>query len=402
MDILKNIIEPHIFLAFIIGLVSAVSLPLGTITSAFWKPGDRAMAFLMAFGGGALLAALTIDLVGSALKKGHFHILAVGCIVGSLLFIGLNHIINDHGGFLRKASTTVYHIRRKGRKRFKRILSHVRRIDLFNNLPGEEVEELTSCFIRQEYPKGTALYQKNDPCKYLYIIENGKIDLLDPEENMRAFSNLGKNDVFGRMAFFTGCTHATVAVATTNASIWLIPKKDFEILIQHAPHLAEKLLKLLKGDEVAEYLIERHKMSPESSEKWVNRMIQYYRGEELSQKDGQATEMEFKQISEQINRVPIFQGLPSEEVNEIASLFFRKHHQKGYTFFHQHEPAERMYIIDHGEVSLIDHENKLRMMTILTDYDAFGVMSFLTGAQHTVTAVAAEDSTGLGFTEAGF
>lgn len=133
MDILKNIIEPHIFLAFIIGLVSAVSLPLGTITSAFWKPGDRAMAF----GGGALLAALTIDLVGSALKKGHFHILAVGCIVGSLLFIGLNHIINDHGGFLRKASTTVYHIRRKGRKRFKQILSHVRRIDLFNNLPGE-------------------------------------------------------------------------------------------------------------------------------------------------------------------------------------------------------------------------------------------------------------------------
>lgn len=393
MDILKNIIEPHIFLAFIIGLISAVSLPLGTITSAFWKPGDRAMAFLMAFGGGALLAALTIDLVGSALKKGHFHILAVGCIVGSLLFIGLNHIINDHGGFLRKASTTVYHIRRKGRKRFKRILSHVRRIDLFNNLPGDEVEELTSCFIRQEYPKGTTLYQKNDPCKYLYIIENGKIALLDPEEDMRAFSNLGKTDVFGRMAFFTGCTHATVAVATTNASIWLIPKKDFDILIQHTPHLAEKLLKLLKGDEVAEYLIERQEMSPESSEKWVNKMIQYYRGEELPQKDGQATEMEFKRISEQINRVPIFQGLPSEEANEIASLFFRKHHQKGYTFFHQHEPAERMYIIDHGEVSLIDHENKLRMMTALTDYDAFGVMSFLTGAQHTVTAVAAEDST---------
>ncbi len=88
MDMLKNIIEPHIFLAFIIGLVSAVSLPLGTITSAFWKPGDRAMAFLMAFGGGALLAALTIELVGSALKKGHFHILAVGCIIGSFLFIG--------------------------------------------------------------------------------------------------------------------------------------------------------------------------------------------------------------------------------------------------------------------------------------------------------------------------
>ena len=393
MEILKNITVQHIFIAFIIGIVSACSLPLGAITSAFWKPGDRAIAFLMAFGGGALLAALTIDLVGSALKKGHFHILSVGCIVGSFLFIGLNHIINEHGGFLRKASTTVYHIRRKGRKRFKRILSHVRRIDLFNNLPEKEAEELISCFIRQEYHKGATLYQKNDSCKHLYIIESGKIDLLDPKEDMRPFSNLEKNDVFARMAFFTGCPHATVAVATTNASIWLIPKKNFEILIQHTPHLAEKLLKLLKGDEIAEYLIERQDMSPESSGNWVNRMIQHYRGEDLSRKDGQQTEMEFKQILKQIKRVPVFLKLPSEEINEIASLFFRKHHQKGYTFFYEHEPAERLYIIDHGEVSLIDHENKMRMLTTLSDYDAFGVMSFLTGAQHTMTAVAAEDST---------
>ena len=102
MEILNNITGQHILVAFIIGIFSACSLPLGTITSAFWKPGDRAIAFLMAFGGGALLAALTIDLVGSALEKGHFHILALGCIIGSLLFIGLNRIINDHGGFYEK------------------------------------------------------------------------------------------------------------------------------------------------------------------------------------------------------------------------------------------------------------------------------------------------------------
>ncbi len=336
---------------------------------------------------------MVVDLVGSALEKGHFHILAFGCIIGSLLFIGLNHLINDHGGFLRKVSTTVYHIRRKGRERFKRIISHVRRIDLFNNLPEEEVEDIISCFIRQEYPKGTTLYQKNDPCKYLYIIESGKVDLLDPKDDMKSFSNLKKNDVFSRMAFLTGCLHATVAVTTTNVSIWLLPKKEFEILIQHTPHLADKLRKLLKGDEVAKYLIERQKMSPDSSEEWVNRMIQHYRGEDLSQNDEQKTEMEFKQIIEQINRVPIFQKLPSEEVDEIAPLFFRKKHQKGYTFFHQDEKAERLYIIDRGEVEMIDRENKMRMFMTLTDHDAFGAMSFLTGAQHTMTAVAGEDTT---------
>ncbi len=393
MEILNNITEQPILIAFIIGVVSASSLPLGTITSTFWKPGDRAIAFLMAFGGGALLAALTIDLVGSALEKGHFHILALGCIVGSFLFIGLNHFINDHGGFLRKSSTTVYHIRRKGRKRFKRILSHVRRIDLFNNLPEKEVEELISCFIRQEYPKGSTLYQKSDPCKYLYIVEKGKVDLLDPEMNMIPFSSLEKNDVFARMAFFTGCPHATVAVATTNVSLWLIPKRNFEILIQHTPHLSENLRKLLKGDEVSKYLIERQKMSPESSEGWSNRMVQHYWGKDLSQNDEQKTVMEFKRIIDQIKRVPIFHKLPSDEINAIAPLFFRKQHQKGYTFFHQNEQAERLYIIDRGEVEMIDRENKMRMFITLTDLDAFGAMSFLTGAQHTMTAVAGEDTT---------
>lgn len=384
--------ESHIFLAFIIGLISALSLPLGTITSAFWKPGDRVMAFLMAFGGGALLAALTIDLVGSALKKGHFHVLAAGCIVGSFLFIGLNHIVNDYGGFLRKASTTLYHVRRKGRKRFKQILSHVRRIDLFNNLPEAEVEELTSCFIRQEFLKGSRLYRYNDPCIYLYIIEDGKIDLLDPKEEMRSLYNLGRNDVFGGMAFFTGRHHATEAVATANSSVWLLSKKRFEALIQQTPNLADELQKFLKGDKVSEYLIKRQGMTPESSEEWVNRIIRNYRDGELSDTAGQDSEIKFQQKIDKISRIPVFHNLPLEEVDKIASLFFLKTHKKGHTFFFQDEPAERLYVIDHGEVELIDRENKMRMFQTLTDYDAFGVMSFLTGAPHTMTAVAAKNT----------
>ena len=66
------IAESLILTAFLLGLVSAVSLPLGTISSAFWRPSDRAIAFLMAFGGGAPLAALTIDLVASAVEEGEF------------------------------------------------------------------------------------------------------------------------------------------------------------------------------------------------------------------------------------------------------------------------------------------------------------------------------------------
>ena len=66
-----------LFLAFSLGIVSACSLPLGTLTTLIWRPDDRSVGILMSFGGGALLAALTIDLVGSALAKGEFYWLSV-------------------------------------------------------------------------------------------------------------------------------------------------------------------------------------------------------------------------------------------------------------------------------------------------------------------------------------
>ena len=67
----------------------------------------------MAFGGGALLAALTLDLVGEALHKGAFYALAGGCLIGCFLFVALNQIVNDRGGFLRKAATTVRYLTKR-------------------------------------------------------------------------------------------------------------------------------------------------------------------------------------------------------------------------------------------------------------------------------------------------
>ena len=83
-------LESVAFSAFLMGIISTCSLPMGTLTTKFWTPGDRFVAWLMAFGGGALLAALTLDLVGSALSKGHFYPMAMGAMIGGLMFIGLN------------------------------------------------------------------------------------------------------------------------------------------------------------------------------------------------------------------------------------------------------------------------------------------------------------------------
>lgn len=91
--------------AFLFGIISAVSLPIGALIALKWTPKPKVLASMMAIGAGALLAALTIDLVAVSVEKGHFYPLAIGMIMGGLFFVLLDKIVNSQGGFLRKTAT---------------------------------------------------------------------------------------------------------------------------------------------------------------------------------------------------------------------------------------------------------------------------------------------------------
>ena len=102
--------------AFFWGIVSAISLPLGAWIGLVVKPGKKIRSALMAFGAGALLFALTIELFGRGLEHGREHGNVViyfaigGAIAGGLLFDLLNQLLNNRGAFLRKLGTTRRHL----------------------------------------------------------------------------------------------------------------------------------------------------------------------------------------------------------------------------------------------------------------------------------------------------
>lgn len=111
----------HFTWAVGLGLVSAASLPLGAWIGLRRVPRPNTLSILAPFGAGALLAALTVELVApkvmaithgadahpSADSYEHFFALLVGLMIGGILFIVLDQIVNAHGGFLRKTSATL-------------------------------------------------------------------------------------------------------------------------------------------------------------------------------------------------------------------------------------------------------------------------------------------------------
>ena len=116
--------------AFLVGGLSAISLIIGAICGIVFKPKPKLTAALTAFGAGALLAALSVELIAptvmtivgqipdpSGSPHDHSHnvftmiSLLIGCVLGGLLFYGGDELINSKGGYKRKVSTLIGHLR---------------------------------------------------------------------------------------------------------------------------------------------------------------------------------------------------------------------------------------------------------------------------------------------------
>ena len=384
--------------ALLAGMISACSMPLGSLTTLIWTPKNRALAFLMAFGGGALLSALVIDLVGSAREKRHILELVIGSIIGSLFFTYINQIVNRSGGFLRKPSTTLAHLTQQESRRFTQSCSRLKRIDLFRDLSLDLRQKIAEFLLVASYTKGKILYHQGDPSESLYIVKKGTVELLDPQADLTSASltplrTLNANEIFGQYSFLTGSFHQTIAIAKEDCQLEILHRCDFEQLLETSPELLERTEQTLQQEKIRDYLHQHHGLSLTAIKDWVSLALTTLQERREIAPAVKITQKqpEFLQLARKIRRFPVFSYLTEEELEEIAARLVYRSHQDGHVFFQPGDFSDRLYIIHHGEVEIIYPSNLQRAPLVLTTADAFGELSFVTEANHTVTAIAKTD-----------
>ncbi len=388
-------IESVFFQAFLAGLISAFSMPLGSFTALIWQPGKKVLAFLISFGAGALLSALVIDLVGSATEKGHILELIIGSILGSIFFTIVNTTVNNSGGFLRKPSTTLMHLNQKQEARFTATFSQLKFNHLFRNLPSEDINFIARHLLIREYPANATIYQQADGSESFYIIEKGEVQLLDPKNDLKPYQTFGVNDTFGHLSFFTSSPHRVVAVATKDTQLAIFPRPDFEQLLQTSPQLAEATTNFIQSEKIANYLQNRHGWDLAQVKDWVAKAVNSINLQRLIPDAIKINHniTGFLAIARQIKRFPLFEHLPLDDLEEIGDRLFYKNFEDGFVFFREGEIADRIYMIDEGEVELIESKTRNKPQ-MLTNLDAFGGFALITRANHSVTAVAKTDVKG--------
>jgi CRP-like cAMP-binding protein len=233
-------------LAFLFGALAAASLPLGAALGVWLRPSPRLTAAVMAFGAGALLAAMSFELVVPALARAGFLPLAAGVAAGCIAFVWLNHALNRRGAFLRKAATLGQYARGVKRRRVQEVIADLSRVDVFRSLPPEEVQLLLPFIVTETRAAGDIVFEQGDPGDALYILDEGRIAILRTEGGRtHTMAHLTAGQTFGEMALLTGDPRNAAAVAVEATRLWKIRRDDFEHLVDVSPALRQALTTLM-------------------------------------------------------------------------------------------------------------------------------------------------------------
>jgi CRP-like cAMP-binding protein len=327
-----------------------------------------------------------------AFTRGHFVSLSFGLLCGGMLFISCDKVVGDYGGFMRKAATTMYHVRRQKHRQYRRILVGIERTDIFKHLETRDFKALSHSIQSREYKKGDMIYQAGDPATELFILISGHVQLLRDGDKATGSRDIGENQAFGRLAFVTGSPHGSGAMAASDATVLAVPRAAFNALVMNSSTLQQVMHRWLRGTELLNYLVDEHRLAEEQARSWTDNAVQSLisRGEIPPAVEPDHQARAFMEIASDIGGLTLFRQLPTNELELIcASLLFHPY-TSGQTLFHQDEIADRLYIIKDGAITLLDAGSADRKSRSAGPGDAIGALSFITGARHVTSAIVSE------------
>jgi CRP-like cAMP-binding protein len=242
------------------GGISALSLPVGALVGLWTKPSRRVTSALMAFGGGALLFALSIELFGHALhvaSDAHGSIVKPGivlatmgsAVVGGLLFALLNQLLNNKGAFLRKSSLIRKHIVKEKRKEAGKLLASLGKVKVLRALPPEEVVKIIPLVERKQFEDGETIFDEGQPGDAVYFIDTGSVSISRAAAASGApaqLAVLGPTDVFGELALVSDQPRSATAKAQGAVKAWCIHRHDFQWLMTEIPAMGQAVLSLAR------------------------------------------------------------------------------------------------------------------------------------------------------------
>ena len=237
--------------AFSWGIFSAISLPLGAFLGVWLNPKKKVNSVCMAFGAGALLFALTIELFGHVPHHVEEHgnsallVTIAGALLGGLLFDLLNSILSDRGAFLRRISIARHYVAHLKRKNTERLIEELSGVKILTGLHPDQMAELVQRITKKTFSQGELIFRQGDDAKEMFFIVKGEVEIIHRKEGKaERLALLKVYDTFGELGILSGYPRSADALAKTDACAYSILQSDFEHFLRENQQLQSDLKSL--------------------------------------------------------------------------------------------------------------------------------------------------------------
>lgn len=251
----------RVLTASAMAVVAMTSLILGAAIGTFAKPSQKTVAIIMAFGTGALIQALALELAYEGAERLIHEArlqpviswmwVALGFVCGGIAYYLANRWIDQRGGALRQPATAKLFLLEKKREESAALLSRLSSVELLRSLPPQQMEEVLQCVEPVRLKAGEVLFRQGEAADALYLIEDGLLnvfaDTAESEKKPTAkapLAQLGPGQSCGEMALLAGEPRSATAIARHDTSLLRIDKAHFDALMQRSPALRQAVEEL--------------------------------------------------------------------------------------------------------------------------------------------------------------
>lgn len=266
-------------LAGSIAAAAMFSVVIGCVLGLALRPREVVVANILAFGAGALINAIAVDLAyGTAEHLGRaLHIsgpaawvyVAGGFVVGGLVYFFSSAWIDAAGGAARHPYRMKLALLAQRRAVAASVVAGLARVGLLKVLKPEELDDLLPKLSRTCVAPGTLILRQGQPVEAVSFLIEGRARVLHDTAGTwelrddKMLAMLGPGDVFGEMELLGESSAASSVQAIEECVLLQLDREDFEALLGRSAALREALLEL-DGARVAASA----RMTPGEERRW--------------------------------------------------------------------------------------------------------------------------------------
>lgn len=115
-------------------------------------------------------------------------------------------------------------------------------IDLFRNIPGEELAHIAQITDETEYAASEAVFHEGDQGDAMYLIIDGQVKVHSGD---KIVAQLGTRQCFGEMSILDAEPRSATVTALTYLTVLRIQRDDFVEILAEKPEISLGIIKVL-------------------------------------------------------------------------------------------------------------------------------------------------------------